>query len=591
MILARIWRTILVLITVFVFVFLLALVIYLFLGSRYSQKIFPGIRLGNINLQGKTASEAKELIYTHIDTINQDGLVFEYGDKAAIIYPLKSYSPDGDVIETLIDFDVDKTIDNAMAIGRSNKFVPDLLNRFSLLVGRRVELIANLDRDKIINRLNQGFAGIVPVDAKFYMAQNDVAITPDSDGKLLTYNDGLDKLDKDLKRFDFSTIVLNDNGDGKANILADDCVKVQDQAKAIAALAPVKLRYKGKSIGTLDANTLIDWIHVSKSSGADSKISLSLDKDKINKYLDEYVEIQIDEEPVLPKFTFKNGMLQKIRSAKSGLELDMSLAADMLVSLPQNNFKSLDLSVRKMPIADLKADTNFGIKEKIGGSSSEIIESSDNRIKNIKNGVSAVNGLLIAPNDEFSLLSALSPFNEANGYVKEIVIGSNGFTPDFGGGLCQLSTTVFRAALDSGLPITMRRNHSYWLHYYSPPGTDATIFEPTPDLRFVNDTGKYILLQANVDDKLNLNIEFWGTKDGRIATRTEPVVYNIVSPGAAKTIKTANLAPGVTKCQYDSYKGADAYFYYKVIYPSGEVKEQRFNSHYIPKPMTCYVGI
>jgi vancomycin resistance protein YoaR len=197
----------------------------------------------------------------------------------------------------------------------------------------------------------------------------------------------------------------------------------------------------------------------------------------------------------------------------------------------------------------------------------------------------------LAPGEEFSLLSVLRPFNEENGYVKEIVIGSNGFTPDYGGGLCQLSTTVFRAAIDTGLPITMRRNHSYWLHYYNPPGTDATIFEPTPDLRFVNDTGKYILMQANVDEKLNLNIEFWGTKDGRIASRTEPVVYNIVDPVGAKTIKTTSLATGVTKCQYDSYKGADAYFDYKVIYPNGEIKEQRFSSHYIPKPKTCYVGI
>jgi vancomycin resistance protein YoaR len=80
--------------------------------------------------------------------------------------------------------------------------------------------------------------------------------------------------------------------------------------------------------------------------------------------------------------------------------------------------------------------------------------------------------------------------------LPELVIKKEGTVPEFGGGLCQVSSTAFRAAMNGGLPITQRRNHAYAVQYYAPQGTDATIYPGVVDLKFINDTPGDILIWA-----------------------------------------------------------------------------------------------
>jgi len=149
---------------------------------------------------------------------------------------------------------------------------------------------------------------------------------------------------------------------------------------------------------------------------------------------------------------------------------------------------------------------------------------------------------------------------------------------------------MFRTALASGLPITERRNHSYRVQYYEPAGTDATIYDPWPDLKFINDTDNYILIQSRIEGD-NLYFDFWGKKDGREATTTYPKIYNIKKPPPTKIIETLDLKPGVKKCTETSHNGADAYFFYTVKYPGGEIKEEKFISHYVPWQEVCLLGV
>src|SRR5581483_10285430 len=97
-----------------------------------------------------------------------------------------------------------------------------------------------------------------------------------------------------------------------------------------------------------------------------------------------------------------------------------------------------------------------------------------------------------------------------------------------GGGICQVSTTLFRAILSAGLPIVERHAHAYGVHYYeedSEPGIDATVYTPTVDLKFKNDTGHYLLIQSTVDlEQLRLTYNIYGTKDDRQVTLTTPVI-------------------------------------------------------------------
>ena len=162
--------------------------------------------------------------------------------------------------------------------------------------------------------------------------------------------------------------------------------------------------------------------------------------------------------------------------------------------------------------------------------------------------------------------------------------------PEFGGGLCQVGTTMFRAVIACGLPVTMRRNHSYRVVYYEPAGTDATIYDPWPDFRFINDLPTYILIQAKISGD-TLSFEFWGTKDGRLVETTKSTIYNIVKPEPTKVIETLDLKPGEKKCTEHAHNGADAYFDYKVTYADDTVKEKRFSSHYVPWQEVCLLGV
>ena len=202
-----------------------------------------------------------------------------------------------------------------------------------------------------------------------------------------------------------------------------------------------------------------------------------------------------------------------------------------------------------------------------------------------------LNGILIKPGEEFSALKALRPFTLADGYWPELVIKGDEIKPELAGGLCQIGSTLFRAAMNSGFPITERRNHSYRVRYYEPPvGMDATIYDPSPDFKFINDTGHYILFTARTEGD-NAIFEFYGTKDGRVATTTKPVITNVVPPGEPRYIETDTLPPGEKKKVETAHPGAKAYFKYTVTYPNGEVKTKDFYSQYVPWKETWLVGV
>jgi vancomycin resistance protein YoaR len=143
--------------------------------------------------------------------------------------------------------------------------------------------------------------------------------------------------------------------------------------------------------------------------------------------------------------------------------------------------------------------------------------------------------VLIKPGEEFSFIKILGPVDESTGYLPELVIKVDKTIPEYGGGMCQVSTTCFRAALNSGLKITARTNHAYPVQYYAPQGTDATVYIPNPDLRFLNDTPEYILIQTHIEGT-QLTFDFYGTSDGRQTKIVGPTVTSRGAGGAMKTV-------------------------------------------------------
>jgi vancomycin resistance protein YoaR len=201
---------------------------------------------------------------------------------------------------------------------------------------------------------------------------------------------------------------------------------------------------------------------------------------------------------------------------------------------------SLDAGRREAPLAvdvtspqvgSLADIEQLGLTSLLARGESDFAGSPKNRIHNITVGTSRYHGLLIAPNQEFSFNEFLGPVDRQHGFLPELVIKHNVTTPEYGGGLCQVSTTAFRAALNAGLAITARRNHAYAVRYYGTPGLDATIYPPSTDLKFRNNTPGYILVQTNITGT-KLTFEFWGTNDGRTVEVAGPVTYNRQANGA-----------------------------------------------------------
>jgi len=150
--------------------------------------------------------------------------------------------------------------------------------------------------------------------------------------------------------------------------------------------------------------------------------------------------------------------------------------------------------------------------------------------------------------------------------------------------------------MNSGLPITARQNHSLVINYYKDPsngnpGTDATIYDPSPDLKFINDTGNYILFQAEIDESnTTLNFTFWGASDGREGFYDPPTLIRWLPVGEEQTIETTELEPGTKKCQ-EAHVGADATVTYTVKKTDGTESKTVFDSHYRALPKICLVGV
>ncbi len=205
------------------------------------------------------------------------------------------------------------------------------------------------------------------------------------------------------------------------------------------------------------------------------------------------------------------------------------------------------LAVRSTPPkTTLGALNNLGIKELIGRGESNFKGSPRNRIHNIKAGIEKLKGTIIKPGEEFSFNKNICPVDKSGGYLPELVILATGTTPEYGGGLCQVSSTLFRAVINSGLPVTQRRNHSYAVQYYAPQGSDATTYCGGIDLKFRNDTPSTILVWPYIKDEAMLVFDFYGTKDGREIVVEKPVQYDRKVDGSMKAYwnRTVTLANG-----------------------------------------------
>jgi len=292
---------------------------------------------------------------------------------------------------------------------------------------------------------------------------------------------------------------------------------------------------------------VLDGLHVQNPWAAFSDttrvLGFNLNNNRIYFDLSQEIAPQINQEHQDAVLKIENGRAVEFTPHKIGRNLNTVGAIAGIRRALFENRSDVELSVvTTKPKILLGSLNSLGIKELVTRGESDFSGSSGSRITNIRVGSQKFNGIILKPGEEFSFNTNLGPVSADAGFKPELVIKSSGTVPELGGGLCQVSTTAFRAALYGGLPITARRNHSYAVSYYAPQGTDATIYPGVVDFKFVNDTSGHLLIWTHMEGS-KLYFEYYGTKDDRQVVIDGPYQYDFGPGGAMK----ARLSRVVTK--------------------------------------------
>jgi len=302
-------------------------------------------------------------------------------------------------------------------------------------------------------------------------------------------------------------------------------------------------------------------------------------------------------------FEFKNGKVVSFQVSKEGREIDRSQVKKLIIlafSQPreEKTLIPLDLPVETIqPKITTEKSNELGIHQLLAEGESFFKDSIPSRVHNIILASSYLHGVVIPPGETFSFAKKIGTISAEVGYKPAYVIKNKATVLEDGGGVCQVSTTLFRAALNAGLPIVERKAHYYRVGFYEqggyPPGLDATVYPPSPDLKFKNDTPGYILIQTIVDrEAKRLVFQLYGTSDNRRVEITKPVIHSQTPPPEPIYVDEPSLPAGVIKRIDSAHWGAKVSFERKVFNADGSLKEeQTFWSNYVAWPAVYQRGV
>jgi hypothetical protein len=250
-----------------------------------------------------------------------------------------------------------------------------------------------------------------------------------------------------------------------------------------------------------------------------------------------------------------------------------------IVQLSQIGRVALDrrseLGDRRAPVAPLTL---------LGSGTTGFPGSAEERRVNIYRATMLFDGAVVEPNQEFSFIGN-HDFSERAGFVEGYGIIGGKLDRVIGGGLCQVSTTMFRAVANAGLTITRRTAHTYVVYFYENiPGFDATVYTPDIDFRWRNNTPGPVTISAIPDlTTERVTFDIYGTTDGRQVNYRGPNVRNVVQPGRATWEYDASLPRGARRQMVHGRAGMDVTLIREVKLPDGRMLHlDRFETHYRP---------
>ncbi|MBU1167112.1 VanW family protein [Patescibacteria group bacterium] len=562
----------------------------LVLNLSYQDKFFPNTTIAGQKVSGKTKKEVANLLETKRLVYNDFSLTL----------PEESQGSTPEHLGFFVD--IEQTIDQAYQEGRrSSRFWENLGDQAKILFsGLNKKISYDFDQEifelycqEKIERQHAKFYQ----ENKFTLEEKGLETTPGQEGIILRREPFFAELKNktenlssgpiavplektypktnyrhlELARFEIDLITTRPL---KLSFEEEEWILESPQLQEMIVSRAVKSHQPLQRIELLKQENFGLQQFILKSLGEKETVlktvlGATLDYQDLLTYLSEELAPEINLLPQNARFLIKEDQpLELLTESKPGRELLIDTNAKLLAeaSFEESEvLRHLQLQTKKIGAAVTSANIDsLGIKELIAEGESNFAGSPSNRRHNIKNASDKLNGLLIRPGETFSLLENIGEVNEASGYLPELVIKPGETIKEYGGGLCQIGTTMFRAAMNSGLKVVERQWHSYPVSYYDPQGTDATLYIPSPDLKFINNTDHYILIQSEIKNS-KLYFKFYGTKDNRSVSFDGPHYWDHGWAGngsfKAKWTQIVTMPDGTEerKTFYSHYKSPDLY--------------------------------
>lgn len=556
--------------------------------SQYQDRFYPGVVIDGIEASGKTPTQLKELLLSK-----------ENSDPS---FSLTLHVDDIDVASSSSElgghFDYDATIEKAYQSGRQEKYLSRIWRVISPWVSTHdFSTPFQLDTELINNQIavlakKVDIAAEEPSAAlKISGVPGSLKIMPGKSGRRVDQAETLQKITERIQQADVHI---------PASVASISAGLNPDQIEPAMTRAK---KYVGKKI-TLRAENIFRemndqlMINVLAFPAGVSDQHLAPVLEQLTK--------EVNRPPQDAVFEYDKEALKvtSFAPARKGLGLNTEQFKQDLAKTLNDFENNADKQTTELTIAvqetepekPLSKTNDLGIVERIGFGESQYSHSIPNRIVNVALAATRINNTIVKPGEEFSFNKALGEVSAATGFKQAYVISGGKTVLGDGGGVCQVSTTLFRALLNAGIPITKRKAHSYRVSYYelnSKPGIDATVYSGDVDLRFINDTNHYILVHTQTDSqKLYMTVELYGTSDGRTTEITDHKVYDFRPAPAPLYVDDATIPKGTVKQIDFAASGVRASFHNIVKDKDGKLlRDEVYNSNYVPWQAVYLRGI
>ena len=545
---------------------------------RYVDRVYPGVQALGVDLSGMDWETASASLSEAARSYDHPPLALRHGDQ---VWPLRMNAIGAQV-------DVQSLTQQAFAVGRSSSLPQNLYDQWrAYWFGQRVEPELLVSPGAVSGAIASFTSQLNhPVtEPKLSLSDLQVVVSAPRPGQMVDYaatrNEVLERLEAGRGGvIDVAVQPLLPIAD------ADTVTAGQEAIQQLLERPIVLADGRGDFQFALDPATLSTLLEWQSDNNVAGGLRPVMQQERLRALVEAWAR-QVARPPLNARFDFepKSGSLIELSPSAEGYALDVEATIAAILDAIATGKSQLTLPVQVMRPAVASEDApNFGIKELVVEGVTRFAGSSASRVRNIEVAASKFVGVVIPPDGVFSFNEYVGDVTAANGFEDSLIIAGDRTAVGVGGGVCQVSTTVFRAAWFGGFPIKERSNHGYVVSWYGAPGLDATIYSPVVDFKFTNTTGHYLLLKPLVDSANGeMRFQFYGAKPNWRVEAAQPVYTNRVAPPTPLYIEDPELAPGQVVQVDWAVEGLDASAKRRVVGANDAVLiDQTLKSHYAP---------